>query len=299
MSGPARKEGTLLYKIRHETRYTYSEDVSLSHSLVTFKPRTTDFQQCLWEETWIEPAPSHWDKRRDALGNWVGYFSLEERHRQLTIACQSQVEMKPSPIHSRSPLSWEQPILSDPRLYQFRYPSPLTPPQDCLEYARSSFSAGVPAWQAVLDLMSRIHRDFRYLPGSTLVSTPVSQVMAQRKGVCQDFAHIMLACLRGHGLAARYVSGYLLTTPPPGQARLLGADASHAWVSVWLPTVEGGAWVDLDPTNNCLCDQRHVVLAWGRDYLEVAPVRGVVLGGGRQQVRVAVDVTPLETHRPT
>ena len=284
----------MLYKIRHETRYTYSEDVSLSHSLVTCQPRNTDFQQCLWGETWIEPAPNHWDKRRDAQGNWIGYFSLEERHRQLTIVCRSQVEVQPRPTALSSPVPWQEVVLSQPGLYQYRYASPLTPFEDCWEYARPSFPDGASAWSGTLDLMSRIHRDFRYLPGSTLVSTPVAQVMAQRKGVCQDFAHIMLACLRSHGLAARYVSGYLLTTPPPGQARLLGADASHAWVSVWLPGPQGGGWVEMDPTNHCLCDQRHVVLAWGSDYQEVAPVRGVVLGGGLQQVKVAVDVTPIE-----
>ena len=282
----------MLYKIRHETRYLYSDDVSLSHSLVTCQPRNTDYQQCLWAETWIEPQPKHWDKRRDALGNWIGYFSLEERHREMSIVCRSEVEVGPRLQVDRLDLGWDSVAYPDPGLHQDRYPSPLTPREVCRDYARQSFPAGRSAWDGALDLMSRIHREFRYLPGSTLVSTPLAQVMARRQGVCQDFAHVMLASLRSLRLAARYVSGYLLTVPPPGQPRLQGADASHAWVSVWLPTRQGGAWVDLDPTNDCICAESHVVLAWGRDYLEVAPVRGVVLGGGKQQIRVGVDVVP-------
>lgn len=277
------------YRVRHQTTYRYSEDVSLSHSLLTCQPRTTPFQQCLSNDTWIEPTPTFWEKRRDALGNWVGYFSLEERHRKLTIVCRSLVE-----VTARVPLqdpgrSWDSLQLDDPELYQFLYPTPWTDCQECREYAAATFPAGAPALEAVLELTRRIHRDFRYLPGSTVVSTPIAQVMKQRQGVCQDFAHVLVSCLRAFGLPARYVSGYLLTTPPPGQARLVGADASHAWASAWLP---GLGWIDFDPTNNCLCDERHVVLAWGRDYQEVAPVRGVVLGGGRQQIQVGVDVTP-------
>ena len=279
----------MLYRVRHQTVYRYGEDVTLSHSLLTCQPRNTEFQQCLSSETWIEPTPSYWEKRRDALGNWIGYFSLEERHRQLTIVCRSQVQMTPRPAPTETRTAWESVRPSAPELYQFLYPTPWTDCDECRLYAASSFQPGRSAWEAVVELTGRIHHDFRYLPGSTVVSTPIAQVMKQRKGVCQDFAQVLVTCLRAHGLPARYVSGYLLTTPPAGQARLVGADASHAWVSVWLP---GLNWVDFDPTNNCMCDERHVVLAWGRDYQEVTPVRGVVLGGGRQQIEVGVDVTP-------
>lgn len=277
------------YKVRHQTVYRYDEDVTLSHSLLTCQPRNTEFQQCLNSETWIEPTPTYWKKRRDALGNWTGYFSLEERHRQLTIVCRSQVEMLPRPSLADPKTAWDAVRPTEAELYQFLYPTPWTDCEECKAYASSSFRPGRSAWEAVTELTARIHTDFRYLPGSTIVSTPIAQVMKQRQGVCQDFAQVLVACLRAHGLPARYVSGYLLTTPPPGQPRLVGADASHAWVSVWLP---GLNWVDFDPTNNCVCDERHVVLAWGRDYQEVTPVRGVVLGGGRQQIEVAVDVTP-------
>lgn len=277
------------YRVRHQTAYRYSEDVSLSHNLVTCQPRNTEFQSCLSNETWIEPTPTFWEKRRDALGNWVGYFSLEERHRQLTIVCRSLVEVTARPRPTEPGVAWESVKLGEPPLYQFLYPTPWTESRECKEYAASSFSAGRSAWEAVSELTRRIHQDFRYLPGSTMVSTPISQVMQQRQGVCQDFAHVLVSGLRAHGLPARYVSGYLLTIPPPGQPRLVGTDASHAWVSVWLPDA---GWIDFDPTNNCLADERYVVLAWGRDYHEVAPVRGIVLGGGRQQIRVGVDVTP-------
>lgn len=284
------------YKVRHETIYRYSEEVQLSHSLLTCQPRDSEHQQCLDSDIWIEPAPTFCERRRDALGNWIAYFSLEERHLQLNIVCRSMVEVLPRELNCPTALNWEQVQPDQPTLSQFLYPSPLTDCPECKDYAAPSFPPQRAAWEAVLDLLGRIHADFRYLPGSTLVSTPLTQVMRQRQGVCQDFAHLMVACLRAFGLPTRYVSGYLLTTPPPGQARLVGADASHAWISVWLPEM---GWVDLDPTNNCVCNEHHVVLAWGRDYQEVAPVRGVVLGGGRQRIQVAVDVIPVESINQT
>lgn len=280
------------YKVRHLTHYDYSEKVSLSHSLVTCQPRNTEWQTCLSNDTWIEPQPQYWVKRRDARGNWIGYFSLEHPHSQLSITCRSLVSVMP-----RAPLpgdvSWELVAArtrSEATALAYLYPSPWVPQlESVVAYGAQSFLPGGWWMASILDFQARIHRDFRYLPGSTAVHTPLLHAFQQRRGVCQDFAHIMVAGLRGQGLAARYVSGYLLTTPPPGQARLLGADASHAWVSCWLPDY---GWVDFDPTNNCLCDQQHVVLAWGRDYSEVAPVRGVVLGGGSQAIQVSVDVLP-------
>lgn len=287
------------YKVRHQTRYLYSEEVSLSHSLLSCEPRHTEFQQCLHNEVWIDPLPHHFEKRRDALGNWVGYFSLEQPHRELTVVSRSLVQVDPRPLQEPQG-SWDELArrllaaeTEDDRLaHQFLYASPYVPesPQ-AREYASVSFPPGRRAWDAVLELNHRIHKDFRYVPGSTAVHTPIAQVFAQRRGVCQDFAHVMLACLRGQGLAARYVSGYLLTTPPPGQSRLIGADASHAWVSVWFPEY---GWWDFDPTNDTVCGEQHIVLAWGRDYHEVAPLRGVVLGGGRQKIEVSVDVAPVD-----
>jgi transglutaminase-like putative cysteine protease len=288
------------YKVRHQTRYRYSEQVLLSHSLVTCEPRNTDYQRCLQSETWFDPLPQHFDKRRDALGNWVGYFSLEEPHAELSVVCRSLVEVQPRLLEPLPALSWEalaerlrsESSLEERLAHQFLYPSQAVRPiAAAADYARPSFAAQRSAWEATWDLTRRIYRDFHYLPGSTAVHTPVEEVLQQRRGVCQDFAHVMLCGLRAFGLACRYVSGYLLTTPPPGQPRLVGADASHAWVSVWFPEL---GWVDFDPTNQVLCGTQHIVLAWGRDYPEVAPVRGVVLGGGEQTVEVAVDVTPVE-----
>lgn len=280
------------YRIRHQTEYHYEEEVALSHSLVACHPRNTPWQNCLSHDIWIEPQPEYWVKRRDARGNWVGYFSLEQPHRKLTLSCRSLVAVSSRPAPGATG-SWEEVArLSRDHLeaLAFVYPSPATPAEaEILDYARASFSPGRSWLEALLDLQTRIHQDFAYVPGSTRVHTPIVQAFRQRKGVCQDFAHLMLAMLRGMGLPARYVSGYLLTQPPPGQARLVGADASHAWVSCWSPEND---WLDFDPTNNRLCDESHILLAWGREYSEVAPVRGVVLGGGRQQIRVAVDVVP-------
>lgn len=288
------------YKVRHQTRYRYSEEVSLSHSLLTCQPRNTEYQRCLQSETWFDPLPQHYDKRRDALGNWIGYFSLEEPHTELTVICRSLVEVDVRRLEPLPSLAWEelaQHILQaqtvDARLaHQFLYPSQAVRPVPAAQqYATPSFPAGRPAWEATLDFTRRIYRDFTYLPGATAVHTPVEEVLTRREGVCQDFAHVMLSGLRAFGLACRYVSGYLLTAPPPGQPKLIGADASHAWVSVWFPEL---GWVDFDPTNQVVCGSEHIVLAWGRDYPEVAPVRGVVLGGGEQTVEVAVDVTLLD-----
>ncbi|MBS2036689.1 transglutaminase family protein [bacterium] len=276
------------YRVRHQTDYQYAEEVSLSQTLLTCQPRNTERQHCLSSETWIEPSPTFWERRRDSLGNWISYFSLEELHRRLTIVCRSLVEVRPAsePISS---CGWEEVRLEDPSLHQFLYPTPSTTCDQCRDFAALSFQPGRDCLEALRELNTRIYKEFGYRPGSTDISTPIAQVLEHRSGVCQDFAHLMVCCARHFGLPARYVSGYLLTTPPPGQPRLVGADASHAWASIWLP---GPGWVDFDPTNNCLCGEQHVVVAWGRDYQEVAPVRGVVLGGGRQSIQVAVDVTP-------
>ena len=171
-------------------------------------------------------------------------------------------------------------------------PTPLVPlSEGARAYAAPSLAAGRDWLEAVSELMHRIHRDFEFEPGATTVSTSVDEVLHQRRGVCQDFAHLLLACLRGHGLPARYVSGYLLTEPPPGQARLMGIDASHAWVAAWSPD---HGWVEFDPTNDQLADHRYITLAWGADFADVVPVRGVILGGGSQEMDVSVSVTPSD-----
>lgn len=280
------------YRIRHTTRYRYSEEVSLSHSLVTCQPRDTEHQQCLSHSLRVQPHPPLVLKRRDALGNWVSFFSLEQRHCQLTIEATSLVEVEPVSPPQQASLSWSQAVAAlaqqDPRLEQWVYASPRVG-FEAAEYARPSFDENRSLLACIADLNQRIHQDFGYVPGVTEVTTSVERVLELKKGVCQDFAHLMLSGLRAHRVPARYVSGYLLTTPPPGRPRLVGADASHAWISAWVPPL---GWIDFDPTNNCLCGGEHILLAWGRDYAEVAPVRGVVLGGGQQRMSVSVDVQP-------
>lgn len=280
------------YRVVHQTIYRYSQEVSLSHSLVTCQPRDSERQRCLDHQLRVVPEPPLVLKRRDALGNWVSFFTLEQRHRRLLIETHSRVEVGPLAPLDPPDMSWQEAVAAtrahDPLLEQWRFASPRVS-LSAADYAAASFPADGRVMDCVLELNRRIHRQFRYVPGATEVSTPVERVLELGQGVCQDFAHLMLSGLRSRGLAARYVSGYLRTRPPAGQARLIGADASHAWVSVWIPHL---GWIDFDPTNDCICDRDHIVLAWGRDYSEVAPVRGVVLGGGQQRISVSVDVQP-------
>ena len=280
------------YRILHQTVYRYAQEVSLSHSLVTCQPRDTDRQRCLEHQLRVVPEPPMQLNRRDSLGNWASFFTLEQRHRRLTIEASSLVEVLRQPPVQGPGFSVKETVRAarehDPLLEQWMFASPKVA-LSAESYARPSFPEQGEVMDCVLDLNQRIHRDFRYVPGATEITTTVNRVLELGQGVCQDFAHLMLSALRSQGLPARYVSGYLRTQPPPGQPRLVGADASHAWVSVWFPHL---GWVDFDPTNNCICGQDHIVLAWGRDYSEVAPVRGVVLGGGQQRMSVSVDVQP-------
>jgi transglutaminase-like putative cysteine protease len=233
----------------------------------------------------------------DYFGNPTHFIEVETAHQQLVIASRSRVGISPAftPEHLET-LPWEA-VRARCRddhsgqaleAHEFLYPSPLIPDaSEFLEYAKTSFTHSRPILDAVIDLTRRVHEDFIFDPAATTVSTPVSDVFKQRRGVCQDFVHFQIACLRSLGLPARYVSGYLETDPPPGQPKLRGVDASHAWVSFFCP---GVGWIDMDPTNNCLPSLRHICIAWGRDYSDVPPVRGVLVGSQNQQLRVAVDV---------
>jgi transglutaminase-like putative cysteine protease len=289
------------YRVSHHTGYHYTEQVSLSHNLVRLRPREHAGQTCLWHKMTISPAPNMRSDRMDYFANHVAYFSIEEPHRQLTIESHSEVEVGAVPEDCiLLPMPWEQArqALLDAAdqesllAREFSFDSPyVARSPEMKAYALPSFEAGRPLLQSVLELTERIHEDFEFLPGSTTVGTPVLDVLENRRGVCQDFAHIEIGCLRSMGLAARYVSGYLATTPPPGQERLVGADASHAWLSVFSPEC---GWVDFDPTNGLMPSTGHVTLAWARDYDDLGPIRGVLVGGRRQQLDVAVDVLPLE-----
>ena len=286
------------YHVTHLTAYDYSESVSLCHNQVHLTPRTVGRQRCEHSVLEVSPAPAKLEAWQDYFGNRVHYFSVEGEHRQLLVAARSVVEVGSSPALSPSATpSWER--VRDQvsgttdeaclEAAQFTFASPYVRcSQEPREYAAVSCTPGRPLLEAVLDLTGRIYREFRYDPTATTVHTPTAEVLRQRRGVCQDFAHLQLACLRSLGLPARYVSGYLLTDPPPGQPKLIGADASHAWLAVFCP---GLGWVDVDPTNNELPSLRHVTLAWGRDYGDVCPIQGVFIGGGQHAMRVSVDVS--------
>jgi len=296
------------YTVTHTTDYFYGESVPLCHNVVRLRPRDTAAQRCLTDEMIITPAPG---ARRDGLdffGNHVSWFSLQEPHAGLSITSTCSVTVTPS-VAPVEVFSWEhvRDQLRNTRdrdtidagqfdagqfdARQFTFDSHHAPASDAARaYAHPSFTPGRPMMQSVDDLMRRIHNDFKFVPGSTMVGTSVEDILRYRQGVCQDFAHLMLACLRSVGLAGRYVSGYLVTKPLPGRPKLLGADASHAWVGVWWP---GFGWVDFDPTNAVLPSTEHVTVGWARDYDDVAPVKGVIIGGHQHGLRVAVDVTPV------
>ena len=287
------------YAITHKTQYTYSQAVPVSHNAVHLKPRSVGEQSCYDFRLVIQPEPNDISDQRDVYGNSSTYFSIEQAHLGLSVTAISHVTVRPKePPKSND--AWEGIVRqlreerSDETLEvaEFACPSERVKPfQQLSDYARQSFPEGRPLLEAAIDLTHRIYTDFHYDPRATNVSTPITTVFKNRRGVCQDFAHLQLACFRSLGLAARYVSGYLRTIPPPGEERLVGADASHAWVSVYCG--EAG-WVDLDPTNDVIPAQDHITLAWGRDYNDVSPIRGVILGGGTYRMNVSVDVAPLD-----
>jgi transglutaminase-like putative cysteine protease len=288
------------YDIVHVTEYAYGEPVPLCHNVARLRPRETARQTCLRHELEISPSPAVLRNQVDFFGNPVASFSVQNPHLLLSVTARSEVEVNAAvaPL-GLFPMSWEEAVSvlasgRDPearaaRQYVFESPQ-IRANAELADYARPSFTPGRPLTEALLDLTRRIHEEFRFVKGSTSVGTPVMDVFRSRQGVCQDFAHLEIACLRSMGLAARYVSGYIVTEPPPGQARQVGADASHAWVSAYVP---GSDWVDLDPTQGCFADEGHITVAWARDYDDVAPLKGILLGGQQQSLRVAVDVVPV------
>jgi transglutaminase-like putative cysteine protease len=248
------------FEIVHTTEYDYSESVSVSHHVARLSPRALAQQDCVRHELQIDPAPAVQAAHVDYFGNTMTFFAMQGAHNRLTVRARSTVAVRATPR-----------------------PDPFdTPPWDL---APGQSALPLDAIEYVF-----IHEDFTYDPKATTVATPLADVFRSRRGVCQDFAHLQIACLRSLGLSARYISGYLATAPPSGTPRLVGADASHAWLAVYCP---GVGWIDVDPTNNVLPSDKHVTLAWGRDYGDVSPIRGVILGGGRHSLRVNVEVTRL------
>ncbi len=297
--------GTRLLSVLHETRYDYDDPVEVAHHSARLRPRDTALQRVLdWTLT-IDPEPDgQVQESSDAFGNWRHGFSHALVHDTLSVQSRFRVRVcAPPPLNSDEGPAWELAVralgyragVQQPGAVEFRYGSRFAPVHpDLAAYAAAEFEPGRPLIASAMGLMRQIHRGMVYKPHATDVATNALQVLAKGKGVCQDFAHLMIGAMRSLGLAASYVSGYLLTHPPPGRPRLVGADASHAWVAVWCPL---NGWVALDPTNHLVVAQDHVTLAWGRDYADVAPLRGVIRGGGGAPPVVAVTVAPADAER--
>lgn len=298
---------TARLSVEHETLYTYNHAVDQAQHIACLRPLSDAGQRLDVFDMSVSPVPTQHSTRRDSHGNSRAYFALHAAHTQLRVMARSQVTVASryqglNPV--KGPTCGEVRDLLAYRAHadfqpasEYLYASPYVPCLSALrEYGQVSLQDDRPLAEAAMELMSRIHEDFQYAPASTDISTPVLDVFLQRKGVCQDFAHLMLGCLRACGLAGRYVSGYLLTLPPPGQAPLVGADASHAWGSVWIPGLglaRAEDWLDLDPTNDCVPDLHHVRVANGRDFGDVTPLRGVIRGGGSHTLRVRVTTSLL------
>jgi transglutaminase-like putative cysteine protease len=293
----------MLLHVLHETAYDYVPMVRTAQHMAHLKPATTATQELLSHRLTVEPGAARHGESVDVFGNARSFFSLQFTHDFLRVVADSLVSTSP-PVEPAADPAWD--AVKERMRYrrgarydaaaEFGFSSPYVPRDEAFAaYAQPSFAEGRPLLEGARDLMRRIHEDFEYATTATDVNTPALEALSLRKGVCQDLAHVMLGCLRSLGLPARYVSGYLLTEPPAGQPRLVGTDASHAWVGLYVPAEEGpGSWVDLDPTNDRSAGEDYVTLAVGRDYSDVSPMRGVIHGGANHSLRVAVTVTPAE-----
>lgn len=286
------------YKVTHSTVYEYNQPVSLCHNLALLKPRSTATQICHKTELKIDPEPDIINEYEDFFGNKATYFAIQQEHKKLVVTVTSFVEntnTKAIQFNFYESMAWEEakkqitdPTPENADIRQYITETPMTVyNEEIREYALESFAPGKSLFDCANDLMQRIYTDFVYTPGFTAIATPVAEVMKKRKGVCQDFAHLAIACIRSLGLPARYVSGYIETMPEDGEPKLTGADASHAWFSVFIP---GTGWIDFDPTNNQLPSFQHITIGWGRDYADVTPLKGVILSSGKHKLEVAVDV---------
>jgi transglutaminase-like putative cysteine protease len=282
------------YRCTHVTDYSYADPVTASHLIAHLAPRAHPRQTGRVVRLTVQPTPAVVVDRIDWFGNPTTYAAIQEPHTRLTVTAEMEVEIAPPPaLDVQATPAWEDIrdlALLRPETAEFVMGSARIPAPDAelATWAGHSFPAGRPIAEAVLALMNRIHAGFTFDPTATTISTPVHAVLRARRGVCQDFAHLMIGGLRGLGLPARYISGYLRTLPPPGVTDWRGASVSHAWVQAWCGDTVG--WLDLDPTNGVRGGTDHVTLAWGRDYDDVCPLRGVILGGGRQSLDVAVQV---------
>ncbi len=290
------------YRLTHITRYESEEKVSIGMNQVYLTPRVTPWQTCEYNRIQTTPVSTISDRRVDYFGNHVSYFSFERGYQKLEIRATSRVTVQPRLLGDfAQSQAWDdllRLLASKPENYysvqEMTIPSPMvqTAGAAVRDYAIKSFPQDKPVLLCLQDLLLRFSRDFEFDSTATTINTPIQEVMEKRRGVCQDFTHVLLAMLRSMKIPARYVSGYLRTYPSEGQPRLIGADASHAWVSVYCGS---HGWVDIDPTNSCFVSDEHITIAWGRDYSDVAPVRGVVIGAGSHTLAVSVDVEPMST----
>ncbi len=295
----------MIYEVVHRTHYEYDAPVTVSLGQVHQLASDVDGQRCLERNLLVSPEPEHYRERVDYFGNRTAVFSVREHHTTLEVTSTATVDTsgRAPDLGASGRRPWDSLIGGGPgaelEVVELTLDSPLVTRSDELtDYARSSFPTGRPIDRALAELCSRIHTEFTFDPEATDVDTPIEQVLADRRGVCQDFAHVLIGCLRSIGLAARYISGYLETVPPPGQDRLVGADRTHAWVGVYLGD---GAWVGIDPTNDQPAGVRYITTAHGRDYADVPPLKGVIFTDAEESVlTVSVDVTPRSPagHRP-
>lgn len=292
----------MIYRIVHKTTYKYKYLVSVGNHVACLTPRSIPRHRCRWNELRISPPPATRSGRVDYFGNHVSLFTIQEPHKQLIVEARSEVTIDDGVrAWPQQSLPWEKVVRSLPEdhsppsleAYQFVFQSPrIRPSAELAGYASKSFTPGRDFTEALRDLTARIHADFRFDSKATNVRTSTEEVFRKKRGVCQDFAHLQIACLRSLNLAARYVSGYLRTYPSPGRPSPVGANVSHAWASTYCP---GAGWLDMDPTNNVMPSLNHVTLAWGRDYGDVSPLRGLILGGRDHTLKVSVIMEPLDS----
>ncbi|MBU2929314.1 transglutaminase family protein [Winogradskyella psychrotolerans] len=298
----------MIFDLWHKTKYSYEHGASFCHNITTIKPKSFAGQTLLDYHLEITPTPTDISERLDFFGNSVTRFSIQQHHKELVVIARSIVERnyeeqfdevqflkakKVTVAETKAHLKQIDSEIIDVR--QFVMPSPLITNgnENIAAYASLSFKPERSFYEATYELMQRIYTDFDFVPGFTNIATPLKEVMAAKKGVCQDFAQIAIACVRSMGLPAKYVSGYIETVPPEGKEKLIGTDASHAWFSVYIPTY---GWVDFDPTNNQIPKNQHIVVAHGRDYYDVPPLKGVIYSMGKNTMEVSVDLRPATSY---
>lgn len=296
----------MIFKVIHKTSYRYDSFVSYCHNLATLCPRSLNGQKLVDFNLQINPKPSEIIERTDFFGNHVTHFSIQEPHEELKVVAKSTIERDFKPItqtyntsacrgvtmeNTINFLKYCTTECLDAKQYIFESPLIRKIAPEIRAYAAESFKQNRSIYDAASELMTRIHADFKFVTGFSDVATPIHTVFAERKGVCQDFAQIAIACIRAVGLPAKYISGYIETIPPEGKEKLVGTDASHAWFSTFIP---GFGWVDFDPTNNLIPENQHLVVAWGRDYFDVPPLKGVIYSNGDNMMSVSVDIREEE-----